>query len=194
MQEIHCGGCGQLTPSYDIVHYGSTERGYRTLCSRCFNWEVAKLSGLEKFEHIQFEPVALTDGTGKTHQFHFRARLFGTGVALDAFELLQDYPSGYQFRVTGDPEEDPFALLGRLIEKMRRALSIQYIKEGEFGLQIAHLETVRGLIHWDDAGDGRAPILVVDGREITWEEFGRMLMAFEGSQFKLEIRDLSDEL
>ena len=152
------------------------------------------MSGLEKFEHTQFEPVALTDGTGKTHQFHFRARLFGTGVALDAFELLQDYPSGYQFRVTGDPEEDPFALLGRLIEKMRRALAIQYIKEGEFGFQIANLETVRGLIQWDDAGDGRAPTLVVDGRAITWEEFGRMLMAFAGSQFKLEIRDLSDEV
>ncbi len=194
MQEIHCDGCGQQTPSYDIVHYGSTERGYRTLCSRCFNAEVAKLSGLEKFEQIQFEPVTLTDTTGKTHEFHFRARLYGTVVVLEAFELLQEYPSGYQFRVTGDPEEDTFALLGRLIEKMRRALSIWYVKEGEFGLQIANLETVRGLIQWDDAGVGLAPILVVDGREITWEEFGRMLMAFEGSQFKLEIRDLSDEL
>jgi hypothetical protein len=194
MQETHCDGCGQQTPSYDIVHYGSTERGYRSLCSRCFNSEVAKVSGLEKFEHIQFEPVVLTDSTGKTHEFHFRARLFGNVVVLDAFELLREYPSGYQFRVTGDPEEDPFALLGRLIEKMRRALSIQHVKEGAFELQIANLETVRGLIHWDDAGDGRAPMLVVDGREITWEEFGRMLMAFEGSQFKLEIRELSDDL
>jgi hypothetical protein len=50
------------------------------------------------------------------------------------------------------------------------------------------------LIEWDDAHDGRVPLVVVDGREITWEEFGRMLMAFEGWQFKLEIRDMSEEL
>jgi hypothetical protein len=45
-----------------------------------------------------------------------------------------------------------------------------------------------------EAGDGRVPLLVIDGREITWEEFGRMLMTFEGWQFKLEIRDMSEEL
>lgn len=180
MQELHCDGCGQLTPRYDSAHYGSTEREYRSLGSRWGNTEVAHLSGVEKFEPIQFEPVALTDGAGKTHEFPFRTRWFGTGVALDAFELLQDYPSGSPFRVTGDPKEDPCALLGRLIEKIRRALSLQYIKEGEFGWQITNLETVRGLIQWDDAGDGRAPILVVDGREMTWEEFGRLVMALRG--------------
>ena len=31
------------------------------------------------------------------------------------------------------------------------------------------------------------PLLVIDGREITWEEFGRMLMAFEGWQFKTDV-------
>jgi len=50
------------------------------------------------------------------------------------------------------------------------------------------------MIQWDDARDGRVPLLIVDGREITWEEFGRMLMSFEGWQFKLEIRDQSEEL
>jgi hypothetical protein len=47
---------------------------------------------------------------------------------------------------------------------------------------------------WDDAEDGRLPLLVIDGREITWEEFGRMLMTFEGFQFKLNIGDKSEEL
>ena len=35
---------------------------------------------------------------------------------------------------------------------------------------------------------------VVDGKEITWQEMGRMLMTFEGFQFKLEIRDKSEEV
>jgi hypothetical protein len=53
---------------------------------------------------------------------------------------------------------------------------------------------VRGRIIWDDEQDGRVPLLVIDVREISWEQFGRMLMSFEGWQFKLEIRDRSEEI
>ena len=195
MQQINCDGCGRLTPSYDIVSYGSMDREYRQLCSRCFNTEVAKLSGLDEFEHVQFEPVVLTDARGETHEFHFRTRLFGTGVSLEAFELRDGHPAGYRFQVIGDPEDDLLTLLGRLIEKVRRALSVKHVEDGELGLQIAeHQTSVRGLIECDEACDGRVPLLVIDGREITWEEFGRMLMTFEGWQFKLEIRDMSEEL
>jgi len=169
-------------------------RGYRQLCSRCFNAELAKLGGLNKFEHVQFEPVTLTDTRGETHEFHFRTHLFGTGVCLEAFELRDGYPAGYRFQVIGDPEDELLTLLGRLIEKMRRALSLKHVEDGELGLQIAEHQIVRGLIEWDEAYDGRVPLLVIDGREITWEEFGRMLMTFEGWQFKLEIRDMSEEL
>jgi hypothetical protein len=42
--------------------------------------------------------------------------------------------------------------------------------------------------------DGYAPLLVIDGREISWDQFGQMLMGFEGWQFKLEIRDRSEEI
>ena len=38
------------------------------------------------------------------------------------------------------------------------------------------------------------PIFVIDGREISWDELGRMVAAFEGWQFKLEFRDRSDEV
>ncbi|TCG02802.1 hypothetical protein BZM27_53150 [Paraburkholderia steynii] len=33
------------------------------------------------------------------------------------------------------------------------------------------------------------PVVVVDGKEIRWGDFGRMLMAFEGWQFRLDITD-----
>ena len=87
IKEIRCDTCGQITPSYDIISYGSMECGYRELCSQCFNMEVAKLGGLDTFEHPKFEPIGLADCTGKVHEFHFRTRLLGTGVSLDAFEL-----------------------------------------------------------------------------------------------------------
>jgi hypothetical protein len=96
--------------------------------------------------------------------------------------------------VIGNPEDDLLVLLGRLIEKMRRALSVKHIEDSELGWHITDHQVVRGLVDWDDASDGRVPLLIIDGREITWEEFGRMLMSFEGWQFKLEIRDISEEL
>jgi hypothetical protein len=193
-QQIRCATCSQITPGYDTVNYGSIEKGYRQLCSQCFNTEVARSDGLDKFEHVRFDPVELADCQGEAHVFHFRTRLFGTGVALDAFELRDGHPAGYQFQVIGDPEDDLLALLGRLIGKVRRALSIKHLRDDKPGLQIADHQIVQGMIQWDTAEDGRVPLLVIDGREIAWEEFGRMLMTFEGWQFKLEIRDKSTEL
>jgi len=33
------------------------------------------------------------------------------------------------------------------------------------------------------------PLLVIDGQEVSWDEFGRMLMSFEGRQFRVAIRE-----
>jgi hypothetical protein len=192
--QVRCDACGQGTPGYDIVHYGSIERGYRRLCGRCFNTQMAKAAGLEGFEHANFEPVGLTDCKGELHEFHFRTHLFGTGVALDAFELRKGEPAGYSFQIIGDPEDDLMVLLGRLVEKMRRALLVKHLKDDDYGLQIADDRVVRGRIECDDAHDGRLPLLVIDGREIDWDQFGHMLMSYEGAQFKLTIADKSEEL
>jgi hypothetical protein len=191
--QIRCANCDEFTPGYDIISYGSIGKGYREICSRCFNAEVAKSDGLTNFEHLKFDPVELADCLGKTHVFHFRTRLFGPGVALDAFELQNGNPAGYQFQVIGEPGDDLLALLGRLIDKIRRALSLRHIVDGEFGRQIADHRLVRGTIEWDEARGGQVPLVIIDGREITWDELGQMLMTYEGWQFKLEIRDKSEE-
>ena len=143
-------------------------------------------------EDYNFEPVRLVDCAGRPHEFHFRAHLFGPGVSLSAFELRNGQPAGYQFQIIGEPEEDPMALLGRLIARIRRGLAVKYLKNGELGLQLAGRE-VRARIDWDEDAGGRVPLLVVDGREITWDDLGEMLMTFEGFQFKLEIRDPGEE-
>ena len=148
---------------------------------------------MDQSEHVKFGPVELADCTGEVHVFHFRTRLFGPGIALDAFELRDGHPAGYRFQVIGELGDDPLALLGRLIDKIRRALSLRHIADGKFGPRIADHRVVRGMIEWDEAQGGRLPLVNIDGREITWDEFGRMLMSYEGWQFKLEIRDKSEE-
>jgi hypothetical protein len=191
---IHCARCGQITPSYEIVHYGSMGQGYKEVCYQCLNKEMAEAVGLEGFENVKFEPVGLTDCTGEMHEFHFLTNLFGLGVAIDAFELRNGDPAGYRFQIIGDPDEDLLVLLGRLIQRMRRALSIKHLTDGKYGLQIADDRVVRAKIEADIEQNDRVPLLIIDGKEITWDEFGRMLMTFEGFQFKLEVADKSEEL
>ncbi|MHB8949863.1 MAG: DUF7686 domain-containing protein [Rhodoferax sp.] len=193
MHTTQCDGCGAATPSHDITHYGSIETGYKNLCSICFNAQVAERCGLDDFENIRLEPITITDNTGQAHEFHFVTRLLGNILSLEAFELQDSVPAGYQFQIIGDPEDDLFALLGRMVEKIRRALSVKYLTDDpRHGLQITG-QSVQGHLESDPSFDERTPLLVIDGREVTWEEFGQILMTFEGSQFKLELIDRSDE-
>ena len=50
-----------------------------------------------------------------------------------------------------------------------------------------------GLIGYDEASD-RSPLIIIDGRPFTWEEVGKMLMAYEGFQIKLKINDFTDDI
>ena len=188
-----CEACGTAVPSYDVVSYGSIERGYRELCNRCFNAEVARVLGLERFEHVRLQPIVITDCAGEKHEFHFGIRLLGHLMALDAFELKAGVPGGYQFEILGEPDGEPWPLLGSLVERMRRSLSVRYLESSEDGVRIAD-QTVCGRIEWDASGDGRVPLLVIDGQDVSWDEFGRMLMSFEGWQFRVALCDRSEEV
>lgn len=53
---------------------------------------------------------------------------------------------------------------------------------------------VRARIESDPEGETGMPVVVIDGRNISWDEFGRMVATYTGFQFKLELHDLSDEI
>jgi hypothetical protein len=144
MLEIKCEGCGRRAPSFEVVDYGSMDTGYKQLCRRCFNMKAATAAGLDDFEHVDFEPVRLTYSGGMPHEFHFRTFMFETGVALDAFELRHGNPAGYQFQVIAEPEEDQLALLGRLIEKVRRALAVSTSPTASTGCRLQSLWSFEG--------------------------------------------------
>ncbi len=58
-------------------------------------------------------------------------------VVMDAFELRDGDPSGYQCAITSDPEDDLLGLLGRLVGKLRRMLSVKHLTGDEAEAQIA---------------------------------------------------------
>lgn len=191
--KTHCETCGTQPPGYDCVHYGSLEDGYRLLCNRCLNAEIAAKYGLDDFENVRFDQIMLTDCAGEAHEFHFRTRLLGTMVELSAFELRQGSPGGYQFDIIGDSQGDLMSLLGRLVERIRRGLSVKHLEQTKHGLQIADM-SVCASISSDLNENERMPLLTIDGQEVTWDQFGRMLMTFEGWQFRMQIADRSDEV
>ena len=114
---VCCEACGTAAPGYDVVHYGSMEQGYRDLCTRCFNAEVASALGLEGFENVRLQPVVMTDCAGERHEFHFQVRLLGHMTALDAFELIAGAPGGYQFETVSN-----LGVMPRACRDDRRAL------------------------------------------------------------------------
>ena len=85
-------------------------------------------------------------GTRRAHRLPGKAphvplctHLFATGVAIDAFEVRDGNPTGYFFQIIGEPETDLLVLLAQLVGKMRRALSIKHLEDGDYGLQIAEM-------------------------------------------------------
>jgi hypothetical protein len=56
------------------------------------------------------------------------------------------------------------------------------------GLHVADF-MVRGRITWDANEGGQLPML-----EISWDHFGRMVAGFEGWQFRLEVKDRSEDI
>ena len=194
MPPITCDACRQPAADHDVVNYGSTEAGYQRLCGRCFNEAAADRLGLQGFEHVAFEPIRMLDRRGAEHEFRFRNWLCGAGLAIDAFELRDGSPAGYRFQVIGEPDDDPLELLGKLLGKMRRALALTHLEDTDLGPQVNDGLVLRGTVDSDPEEDHGVPMVVVDGRELSWDELGRMVATFEGWQFKLEFRDRSDEV
>ena len=88
----------------------------------------------------------------------------------------------------------PRSCIERLLGKIRRALVREHILVDKQGWRhICDEMMVHGRFEWDENMDGAVPLLAIDGRAVTWEEFGRLLTSFEGWQFKLEIYESSDE-
>lgn len=196
MQLIACQQCGAATAPHDVVNYGSGGGAYRELCSACVNLDAAACMGVDGFEEARFTPVRITDTRGVEREFHFRQRLFGQ-MALDAFELVDGSPGGYQFQIIADADADPWTLLARLIERIRRTLAVTHLSSTHLSPEASGQSisgtTVRGRITSDSSTSQSLPVLVIDGHEVAWEAFGRMLMSFEGWQFKLAIVDRSEE-
>jgi hypothetical protein len=188
-----CTSCKTELQSFDGIHVSSQQTDDELFCTQCYNQKIAKYLGLN-FDHVSFDPITLNDIQGHPHTFYFRTRLIGDQVALAAYEDLKDDSDGHHFEVLSDAEDDLFNVFKLLFERMKRALSIKYLEQDQYNqYQITNDDTVRGRITSDVDAHDRSPLLIIDGVEVTWEDFGRMMSVYEGFNFKVEIYDKTEE-
>ena len=145
------------------------------------------------------ELIILKDIEEFEHEFHFTIRHLGDRLGIDAFEIKDGHRGGYEFSLIGDFDKEIFDLFGKLFERMRRGLNRNHLEwDGAINSwQISNDDIVRARISSDLESDdyyGHPPLIVIDGKEIRWDEFERMLMTYEGFHFKLEIFDRSEEM
>ncbi len=165
----------------------------RELCSACQNKVCAQRGGLPHFETPYFPPLTLVDSFGKEHVFFFDVRLT-TGLGIQAFELVEGQPGGYQFSVMDHPLAEPSELYEELLVKMSDSLKIHYIESSDFGPGHDRLYIRGSAINGRIEEHNSAPTVVVDGREYTWEQFGTFLSSHNGFNFRLECFDPFDDI
>ncbi len=150
------------------------------------------MAGIE-YDQVQLHPVILKDRDDMDHKFHFSLKLMGDIQLLKAVEMQDGCPCGYEFSMTGETSHGIFLLFSNLYTQMLTALDRKHIfKNPDTGQwQITPENTVKGQIRFSRQSNGSpgTPSMCIDGKTLSWEEFGRMLMTYEGSSFKLHIID-----
>jgi hypothetical protein len=192
MPTDHCDECDRVRPAFGFVNLASEDGGPgRSLCSECYNRWYMEGAGLPELETVYFEPVVRCDSLGREHTFHFVVHL-STGLGIKAFECVDGGPGGYQFSVLEPPETPVRDAHAKLVGKIEAGLAVRYLRSSDFPGAGAHQNrlyakgtAVNGRI---DERDG-TPVVVIDGREYSWEEFGRFLSCFSGFNFRLECFD-----
>lgn len=168
------------------------ETNYLFLCMNCYNALVAEDFDVDLEQLI--ESFSLKDYQGISRTFYVERRLFLMGMCLEATENTE---LGYKFAVLGEIYCDQQALLNKLIQKTQKGIRKQHVKKGIFPNGQAYNSILNdqfiGLIEYDEESDG-TPLVIIDGKPFTWEEVGKMLMAYEGFQIKLEIHDVTDDV
>jgi hypothetical protein len=191
-----CERCNHNILPYERAIYLQDGTTRELLCTECFSKKTALLVDIELEE---FSPHTIEiKGRGRSkHLFYICRMVHPMGFSLEAIEIKDGQQKGYKTSVRGDLDCDQVGLYEKLIKKTKKMVSRKYIELKSVGWEKRSLikeDTVVGRIEWDEHHHGRLPLVIIDGKEYTWEELGVMLMTFDGWDFKLKIlEDWEDE-
>ena len=161
------------------------------LCDACFNDRAAALTGWPRLPHPP-PPMVVTGPDGRTRELRFRILRAPTGVEVKLEETGVAPGEGYEFAVLGDHDADVDPLIDEVRRIAEGEVARQYLEPATHhrGWTVTDGDEVVGRFVWSDEAVAGAPFdVVVDGRTLTWEEFGVALGSYEGWNFRLLIED-----
>ncbi len=164
-----------------------------TFCDRCADRHVAELTGYPMLPEPP-EPIVLVGADGRRHQMAFRLWRAPTGISVDLVETGVRGEGGYRFSVLGAHEADVDMLIEQVRAIAEEEVARVYLHRAEYrqGWTVSDEDQVAGrLVFNPDGGPYR---VVVDGRELSWEELGEALEPYEGWRFRLVIEDPCEDL
>jgi hypothetical protein len=122
------------------------------------------------------------DYAGKVRGFAITCHEGGLGFTVRAKEEGAE-ESGYEFAAYS--ETSPYSALGRVRQKMSRALATRHITGSPGAYEMLH-DRLSGRI----TSDGRGGVaLVVDGTRVGMNDLASILASHEGWAFELQILD-----
>jgi hypothetical protein len=143
-------------------------------------------------------PLHLIGPDGRGHTLSFRVYRGLVGVQVELEERLGDTEVGYRFEALGNHDADVDELLAHVDGMAKREVRRCYLEPSRHrsGWTVGEeIMEVAGRFYSDDAyGTGEPHGVVIDGRALSWEEFGRALDSFVGWRFRLIIDDRMDDL
>ena len=196
MEKDNCETCGSSFLSYErVIHLLKTPKeSSEIICSECLIKRLAKADDL-KLEEFNEKIIEVSGSGNKKHQFYICRSLIPAGIMLEAIEVKGGEQKGYKVSVIGDIDCDQKALMEALLQKIRKTLLKKYIDVEELDEvdrgQFNENEFF-GSIEYDEDYHGKIPRVFINGIDYSWEEFGNILMSYEGFNFKLQIFEEED--
>jgi hypothetical protein len=155
--------------------------GGTPLCDRCYDARVSEESGWPRLPEPP-RPETIVDPDGRRHRISYRVWRSPGGIAVEASEGDRSF-EGYYAQVVGRHDADVAALVARTKAAIRRRIMCQDLERSPSGNMIMAGIELHGRLVWQDGGMPYA--VVVDGRRMSWEEFGLAMEPYEGWEFRL---------
>lgn len=160
------------------------------LCDRCFDTRIAASHGWPRLPEPPV-PETIRGPDGRGHRIVYRLWRSPGGIAAEAGEGDRS-SDGYFVQVVGPHDADVSMLVERVKTTIRRRISrldLELSPRGDHWIIAG--DDLTGRLVWRD--DGEPYGVVVDGRYLSWEEFGQSLEPFEGWDFRLSFGDGPDD-
>jgi hypothetical protein len=173
----------------------STRLGDVVVCDRCCDKRIAEYTGLPRLPEPP-PPVLLRGLDGRDHRLRFKIWRAPTGIEVQLDEMGVPVGEGYRFAVLGDHDaavEDLVARVRSVAESEVGQLYLEPARHRE-GWVLTGEEVVGQLVWNDQAGDGKPYGVIVDGRTLSWQQFGRALEDYEGWRIRLVIEESIEDV